>query len=317
MKKHMSELSDEDLLIYHSKYGEAEKAIRKKAEDNPGDITVKYRHATILARIDKLTEAEQVINELSELYMTDQGEWTSPSAEACWFAANATIVYQKVNRDLNRHLNEKARMQDSADQKNLAKNIADSLREQLGDAEHGLEKALENSEAEKNPLFLNDLGIILSLRAALEWSAGNKEKSFFEESIAAYDLAIEIDPQCVHAFNNKGLVYFEWGLLESKPKKELLYEQARMWFDKALSVSAEYVEAWLNKAAIYIRLGKYPEAKKPFLEAARRNPYYMKKTLQRLDRTVLYAIGINKEGYEITSVSQTLPPQNNQKNNLT
>ncbi|MDE1728422.1 tetratricopeptide repeat protein [Candidatus Nitrosotalea okcheonensis] len=66
----------------------------------------------------------------------------------------------------------------------------------------------------------------------------NAKNNNNEDALVAYDKALEIDPNHVSAWNNKGIVL-------SRLKR---FEESLICYDKAIEINPEYVNAWYNKA---------------------------------------------------------------------
>ncbi len=72
------------------------------------------------------------------------------------------------------------------------------------------------------------------------YSAGNEsaKNGNYDDALAAYDKALEIDPNHVSAWNNKGIVL-------SRLKR---FEESITCYDKAIEIDPKYANAWYNKA---------------------------------------------------------------------
>jgi tetratricopeptide (TPR) repeat protein len=72
------------------------------------------------------------------------------------------------------------------------------------------------------------------------YSAGNEraKEGNNEEALIAYDKALELDPNHVICWNNKGIVL-------SRLKR---FEDAIACYDRAIEILPEYANAWYNKA---------------------------------------------------------------------
>jgi tetratricopeptide (TPR) repeat protein len=73
----------------------------------------------------------------------------------------------------------------------------------------------------------------------------------YEESLQAYNTALEADPGDEEAWNNKGI---DLGLLGK-------YDEALQAFNNATSINSSYAEAWYNMGLIFDFQGKYGSAK--------------------------------------------------------
>src|SRR3989338_1518730 len=136
------------------------------------------------------------------------------------------------------------------------------------------------------------------------WEWVNKGFSFnslgkYQEAIACYDRAIEIDPRLVGAWNGKGVALGKLGRHQEAivcydkaigidPRdagawyskgvalSELgRYQEAIACYDRALEIDAGYAEAWHNKGSALGNLGKYHEAIACCDKALEINPIFM------------------------------------------
>ena len=87
------------------------------------------------------------------------------------------------------------------------------------------------------------------------WEWVNKGFSFnslgkYQEAIACYDRAIEIDPRLVGAWNGKGVAFAKLGR----------YQEEIACYDKAIGIDPREAGAWNNKGVALENLGKYQEA---------------------------------------------------------
>ena len=60
-------------------------------------------------------------------------------------------------------------------------------------------------------------------------------------------------------------------------------------------MTENYVEALINKGTILCHLGKYSEAKDPFVRAANCNRFHTAKTVRRLGKPGLKKVGIDED----------------------
>lgn len=72
------------------------------------------------------------------------------------------------------------------------------------------------------------------------YKAGNARitEEKYEEAITSYDEAINLNPNYISAWNNKGIALFRLGR----------YEDAIGCYDKALEINPNHANAWYNKA---------------------------------------------------------------------
>lgn len=76
------------------------------------------------------------------------------------------------------------------------------------------------------------------------------EQGHWEEAIAEYNKAIELDPNLAIAYNNRGAAYFETGQ----------YDLAIADFNKAIELDLNLAMAYANRALAYTILGMDTEA---------------------------------------------------------
>lgn len=88
----------------------------------------------------------------------------------------------------------------------------------------------------------------------------------FEESVQAYDKAIEIDPQDAETWNNKGIAL---GILGR-------YGEALEAFEQATAINSSYAEAWYNMGVIFDFQERYVDAIGAYNTATQINPSYEK-----------------------------------------
>jgi serine/threonine protein kinase len=99
------------------------------------------------------------------------------------------------------------------------------------------------------------------------WELSNKGVSLsnlgkYQEAIACYDKAIEINPGFADAWHNKT------NSLEKLGKDQ----EVIACYDKALEINPGFVEAWVNKGFFLSKLGKYQEAIACYDRALELNP---------------------------------------------
>jgi tetratricopeptide (TPR) repeat protein len=72
------------------------------------------------------------------------------------------------------------------------------------------------------------------------YSVGNEraKNGDNDDALIAYDKALELDPNHVSAWNNKGIIL-------SRLKR---FEEAIICYDKAIEIDPKYTNAWYNKA---------------------------------------------------------------------
>ena len=90
-------------------------------------------------------------------------------------------------------------------------------------------------------------------------------KKMYDEAIAAYQKAIEIDPQYATAYNDLGVTYYN--------KK--MYDEAIAAYEKAIEINPQYPKAYNNLGLVYYYGKKmYDEAIAAYEKAIERYPEY-------------------------------------------
>jgi tetratricopeptide (TPR) repeat protein len=106
----------------------------------------------------------------------------------------------------------------------------------------------------------------------------NQEK--YDESLEAYNRALELDPNDFEAWNNKGI---DEGLLG-------MYDEALKSFENAVALNESYAEAWYNMGVIYDFKGYYHTAIQAYKRATQINPSYQKALVRRnIDTDIVMA----------------------------
>ena len=106
----------------------------------------------------------------------------------------------------------------------------------------------------------------------------NQDK--FEESLQAYNRALELNNNDAEAWNNKGI---DEGLLGK-------YDDALVSFKNAVAINESYAEAWYNMGVIYDYKGYYQTAVQAYKKATQLNPSYQKALVRRnVDTDVVMA----------------------------
>lgn len=83
------------------------------------------------------------------------------------------------------------------------------------------------------------------------------EQGRYEEAVAVFDKAIEIDPEYAYAWSNKGNVLSDMGK----------YDEAIAAFDRAIEIDPEYAVAWYKKAEALRMLHRDTESKEAYAKA--------------------------------------------------
>ncbi|MCK4795939.1 MAG: tetratricopeptide repeat protein [Spirochaetes bacterium] len=89
-------------------------------------------------------------------------------------------------------------------------------------------------------------------------------KEDYESAIKAYDRTIELKPDNVIAWCNKGVALGEL----------CRFDEALKVFEKAIELKPDYAEAWSNKGVTLYKLGRYTEALKVTEKAIELKPDY-------------------------------------------
>jgi tetratricopeptide (TPR) repeat protein len=97
----------------------------------------------------------------------------------------------------------------------------------------------------------------------------NQER--FNDSLQAYNRALELDPNDFEAWNNKGI---DEGLLGK-------YDDALKSFEYAVALNKSYAEAWYNMGVIYDFKGYYYTAVQAYKKATQIDPSYQKALVRR------------------------------------
>jgi tetratricopeptide (TPR) repeat protein len=146
--------------------------------------------------------------------------------------------------------------------------------------------------------------------AAIEWrdkGLDYKDAGDYEEAIACYDRATEIDPLYKEAWNSKGIALRHLGeyyrgiecydkAIEIDPLYEKAwnnkgialrhlgeYYRAIECYDKAIEIDPLYEKAWNNKGVSFEHLGKYDDAIECYDRAIEIDPHYEKALTNKAD----------------------------------
>ena len=86
----------------------------------------------------------------------------------------------------------------------------------------------------------------------------------YEDAIAAYDCALQIQPDLADTWNNRGVVFTR---MQRYPEAIASYEQAT-------TIRPNYPDAWNNRGVVLLELQKYPEAIGCYEQAIQAKPDY-------------------------------------------
>jgi len=105
-------------------------------------------------------------------------------------------------------------------------------------------------------------GIVLcnADRTASDWNSMGESyynNGNYDDAIAAYSNAVDINPNFAEAWNNLGLAYEMVGR----------YNDAVSAFRHAVAVNPRYVEAWNNLGDVYEKLGRSDDARDAYQRA--------------------------------------------------
>jgi len=76
------------------------------------------------------------------------------------------------------------------------------------------------------------------------------EKGQYDQEIADYTMAIEIDPKFARAYNNRGVAY----------GKKAQYDQAIADFNKAIEIDPKFGKAYNNRGVVYYFKKQYDKS---------------------------------------------------------
>ena len=110
---------------------------------------------------------------------------------------------------------------------------------------------LENIKDFDKALFDYQKAIKLSSNPYILFNYGNalKELKRLDEALHVYDKSIELKPDYVDAYNNRGIVL--------KDLKH--FDDAVISYDRAIQIKPDYVDAIFNKSILKLLLGEYKE----------------------------------------------------------
>ena len=147
-------------------------------------------------------------------------------------------------------------------------------------------------------ILLASIALALILACAAPVCAGENETAIdwfmkgldlygqgkYNESLEAYNRALELDPNDFEAWNNKGI---DQGLLGR-------YDEALESFENAVALNESYAEAWYNMGVIYDFKGYFHTAVQAYKRATQINPAYQKALVRRnIDTDIVMARSIS------------------------
>lgn len=111
--------------------------------------------------------------------------------------------------------------------------------------------------------------------AATHYDRGNAhlEAKRYDEAVAEYSKAIELDPRYVDAYNNRGIVY----------KRTGQYDLAVADFTKGIALAARDIDLYTNRASVYWLQKNWAAAEADYATAIRLNPNDGKVYFRRAD----------------------------------
>lgn len=89
--------------------------------------------------------------------------------------------------------------------------------------------------------------------------AAHIAKKEYDQAIACFDKAIEIEPSFAQAYCNRGTAYYEKGQ----------YDRAILDFDKAIEIDSDFAGAYYNRAGAYFHKKEYDKILQDVLKAQR------------------------------------------------
>ncbi len=149
------------------------------------------------------------------------------------------------------------------------------LKEALLEEYHKYTGERLNPEGETEELTVGEL---------IDTGASFRELERNEEALAYYERVLKLDPESMHALNNKGLALSALGraqesidcfdqLLQANPRNHIAWSnkgivfiklgqeaEALKCFDAAIELDSEYYYAWVSKGGVLNRIGRNEEA---------------------------------------------------------
>jgi tetratricopeptide (TPR) repeat protein len=109
----------------------------------------------------------------------------------------------------------------------------------------------------------------IDLNPAYAKAYNNRANAYYElaqyqQAIADYDQAIDLNPSYAEAYNNRGNAYADLGQ----------YEQAIESYTQAIDLKSDYANAYYNRGLAYADLGQYEQAIADYNKAIELNPSY-------------------------------------------
>ncbi len=90
------------------------------------------------------------------------------------------------------------------------------------------------------------------------------DREEFEQALADYNQAIQLNPKYADAYNNRGIVY----------RKQGKYDLALADYNQAIQLNPKYADAYNNRGIVYRKQGKYDLALADYNQAIQLNPKY-------------------------------------------
>ncbi len=112
----------------------------------------------------------------------------------------------------------------------------------------------------------------LSAADWLERGIGLHEKKKFDEAVYSFTKAVELSPEFIIAYYNRGNIY---------ARNLGSYQEAIMDYDRVLELSPGYLKAYNNRGLSYHKVGQYQLAVRDFDKAIELNPEYATAYLNR------------------------------------
>jgi len=225
---------------------------KKAIELDPSDMDVYYNLARLYQDVGKTNEAVVLYNKILTL---------NPKYKDAYF--NLGRLYQETN-EVEKAIDAFTKdIQTSPDHPDLYINVLREITQSL-------------KKDPNNPLYLQARDKFLEDFKNLAGVSSDSEVFYvklgdvyqelkdFQRAKAAYEMALDINPQYVNALNNLGNSYVQLGEV-----KEGIFV-----FEKVLQIDPRDVHASLNLAAAYSQLGDYPQAMDFYNKAIAVNPNY-------------------------------------------
>jgi tetratricopeptide (TPR) repeat protein len=188
-------------------------------------------------------------------------------------------VLKEERTTINNMFTFKVNILAAIDMKILSQRIAEikkdsGLREQL-EAErvkvNQLEAKIADLQTSSSTAPKQIVKNVLNELSAVDWFDKGFNTKDNNIKIDYYNNAIQLDPQYIEAFNNRGLAYYDL----------VNYYEAIQDYSKAIELNPQAVEAYANRGVAFNKLGKYDEAFRDYNKAIELDPQYVDAYINR------------------------------------